>query len=57
MDDYTKYALCAIGFFRARWEKHPRYKKTVRKQQYVTKHADRCRMARHFIAKARQART
>ena len=57
MDEYTKYALCALSFFRGRWEKKPRHKKSVRrKPQYVTDHARSCHMARHYIAKARQAR-
>jgi hypothetical protein len=57
MTDYRKYALCALSFFRSRWDKRPLYKKTVRKQQYVTNHARSCYMARHYIRKARQART
>jgi hypothetical protein len=57
MTDYRKYALCALSFFRSRWDKRPLYKKTVRKQQYVTNHARSCYMARHYISKARQTRT
>lgn len=57
MNDYQKYTLCAISFFRSRWQKRPVYKKTKRKQQYVTNHARSCYMARYYIRKARQERT
>jgi hypothetical protein len=57
MNDCQKYTLCAISFFRSRWQKRPVYKKTKRKQQYVTNHARSCYMARYYIRKARQART
>ena len=56
MNDYRKYALCALSFFRHRWDKEPRYKTSTRKQQSVTKHTERCQTARRYIKKARLAR-
>mgnify|MGYP001382672496 CR=1 FL=1 len=51
-----RYALCAVGFFRGRNGKRPRYKRSQRKNTpTVSARAEKIELARLFIQRARRA--
>lgn len=57
-DHATKFALCALSFFRRRHVRLPKYKKAKsrkRQQETIGNYAECARLSRHYIARARNA--